>query len=581
MSNNNLGMQNQPQLGANNHPNLMMPFMPNSQPSMTLPPFVNGTNHFQLLQNNQLGLPYMGLAGPATQQVQFHGGFPPQNGTGNMNCTPMFPVNGQIMQNAAQISLSQPQGQILAQNMMNMLQQHNMNMNMNMPNGQSCPTFPLQNLNQHLLMQGSNPSQGVPFSMPSGSFPMFGFPNHVPQAMVPQNPIFSTNPQLGPVNGSPIRPQVNQNQKNMVPPTAMTNAFVSAPVASQQFQGNTSAPINSNPIQQHHTKTSRPSSFTKSQGNPRNNVKTNVPNSNWKQSPNKNFKNKSIRGGFQKSKFHNNNNGNRKFGFPKENRGKELRSGMAGNFGVNSEEQNSEPKRGRSLSVTYTEQEIQQWREARRKNYPTKINIQKKQNESLKESKVVDKEVLRKELKEILSKQAELGVEVAEVPSYYLLDSGKRGIEMEEKKTFTNQGKFRNKFDKRKSGKNDRFAKRQKLANSDFSNNHSLNKREPTLLQKLLNKDVKRDKCHLLQVLKFTVMNSFFKDWPEKPLRYPSVIAKETEKQAGVEENNLHSAVNKVVNSPSNKNDDHEIDCNEHITAHNEASEEEEGEIID
>ncbi|KAG0615523.1 hypothetical protein M758_5G048400 [Ceratodon purpureus] len=69
--------------------------------------------------------------------------------------------------------------------------------------------------------------------------------------------------------------------------------------------------------------------------------------------------------------------------------------------------------------------EIKAWREERKRNYPTRLNIQRKKE--ILEGKVSRGELIeedarkrRQRMKEILAKQAELGVPVAEVPSYYL-----------------------------------------------------------------------------------------------------------------------------------------------------------------
>ncbi len=59
--------------------------------------------------------------------------------------------------------------------------------------------------------------------------------------------------------------------------------------------------------------------------------------------------------------------------------------------------------------------------------------------------------------------------------------------------------RFQNKFNKRgRYDKKDRFAKKHRLADKDSSNAASLNKRKPTLLQKLLSADIGRYKSHLL-----------------------------------------------------------------------------------
>ncbi|KAJ6773220.1 NUCLEAR FRAGILE X MENTAL RETARDATION PROTEIN INTERACTING PROTEIN 1 [Salix koriyanagi] len=192
------------------------------------------------------------------------------------------------------------------------------------------------------------------------------------------------------------------------------------------------------------------------------------------------------------------------------------------------------------------------------KHFPTKTNIEKKLTESLIDSGVIDKEAnfRRKQLKEILAKQAELGVEVAEIPPEYMLDSEKLGVEVAEtptsylldseklgveaaeipphhlldsqkqehgrgdnRKSLTKKGRFRNKHDRRgRYKKKDRSDMQTGLENED---------RKPTLLEKLLCADIRRDKHRLLQVFRFMVANSFFKDWSDKPLKFPSVVVKE------------------------------------------------------
>ncbi|XP_028799549.1 uncharacterized protein LOC114754902 [Neltuma alba] len=593
LPNNNLGIQTRPPLGAGILQN-MNPFMTNMQPMVNPLPFMQAANNFHPLQNNQLVPPHLTLLGQ-------------QNGVGNMNCNPLFPAQGQNMVNGGQFNLSQAQGHILAQNIASLLQQNNMNMQ----NGQFCAPLPLQNMNQQLPMQVSNPAQVIPYGMPPGSHPMCSFPNQVPQAMipqtpfssapmqlnnvpgnqvpqamVPQNPFCSANLPLNHVPGNQVRPQFNQNEKNMFSP-GKTNAFTSSPFASQQLEGNTRAPPNPNGLKQLHAKHSQPA-FSNSQANPMNNVKANAPNPNWKGSLSKNLKNNPNRGrfqgGFQKSKFHDINKGKKKFGTPKEHRPKGFNNEKVGNSGSNYKEQNKELKR--SLSVIYTDQEIQQWREARKKNYPTKGNIQKKQKEQQSALKVTDREVFRRELKEILAKQAELGVEVAEIPSYYLKDSRTKGFEGGEKRNSSNKRKFKNKFDKRTDRKG-RYSKKQKFANKDVAPDPSSDKRSPTLLQKLLSADIKRDKSHLFQAFRFMVMNSFFQEWPDKPLRYPSVMVKENGPEGGDQDlvNLINDKRGDVIEDGDC--DDNENDCIEQVNPQEECPDgefeesEEEGEIVD
>ena len=148
--------------------------------------------------------------------------------------------------------------------------------------------------------------------------------------------------------------------------------------------------------------------------------------------------------------------------------------------------------------------------------------------------------ILSLQLKQVLAKQAELGIEVAEIPSHYLKDSENQGPQSGGKNTFTDKRKFQNKFNK-KSDRKGRFAKKQKFADKDSSESPSLSKRKPTLLQKLLSGDIKRDNSHLFQVFRFMVMNSFFKDGPDKPLIYPSVVVKETGSEGDAEEKYLRA----------------------------------------
>nr|KYP48172.1 putative adenylate kinase isoenzyme 6 [Cajanus cajan] len=208
-------------------------------------------------------------------------------------------------------------------------------------------------------------------------------------------------------------------------------------------------------------------------------------------------------------------------------------------------------------------------------------------------------------LKEILAKQAELGVEVAEIPSYYLKKSENQGLQREGRNKFNDKRKFQNKSNKKPDRKG-QFTKKQKFADKDSSESPSLKKRKPTLLQKLLSADIKRDKCHLFQVFRFMVVNSFFKHFPDKPLRYPSVLVKEIGSELDGEEKYLHTrkdvfkqeneeTVQKIVNlnddnGHDSEDEDSDDDENDSIVDSNqqkppslvkgiEKSDEEEGEI--
>ena len=214
------------------------------------------------------------------------------------------------------------------------------------------------------------------------------------------------------------------------------------------------------------------------------------------------------------------------------------------------------------------------------------------------------------QLREILAKQAELGVEVAEIPRHYLSDSEKQQVHGREennnkaafgkKERFQNRGNKRRRHDRKQWQRHDQeegFSKKQRLAGNDsgyagVSNNQPPPIiKKPTLLQKLLNSDIKRDKTHLLQVFRFMVMNSFFKDWPEKPLKFPSVVVKETGRQGEVV--GLKSSLPTVAEEDDDDDNDEKDDAQAKETGHFgkveegkggdeiEKSEEEEGEIID
>lgn len=180
------------------------------------------------------------------------------------------------------------------------------------------------------------------------------------------------------------------------------------------------------------------------------------------------------------------------------------------------------------------------------------------------------------QLKEVLAKQAELGLEVAEVPSSYLSDTEKQVDRMEQKRPLNRKERFQKRFNKReKFNRNDRFSKKQRFGHSDSSNicdqkgfpaekqdvnresvtQVTKNAREPTLLQKLLSSDIRRDKRCLLQVFRFMTMNSFFNDQPDKPLRFPRVLLKETGKEIEAAEE-IYDAIDTNIEKSSTDDDD-------------------------
>lgn len=469
-----------------------MPFNPSLANSCNmLPPsmgphpgFMNLSNNLLPMQSNHMGMPMsqFGSLGPISQ--------PPQNIAHNMNLAAPYPFNGQfgnMGQSVSQVNQAMGflPGQLFGHNLLN-LQQINQNIG---PYGQFCLPN-LLNRNQVVPMQMQNSCQGGPNYA-------FGGSNQAPQAAVLPNPAAFATPNFGSVHSpNQAGQQINQNKKNLV------------------FQGTQANHINTGGIYNSDRKCSPSKSFTK---HPKRGVQP--------------------QGGFQNSQFHHMKNAKGNFAFPNGHKGKGKSNEKQGKFALN-DFMNQSRERKRSLSLSYTEQEIEQWREERRKNYPSNTNVEKKLSEKMIDSEAIEREAKtrREQLKEILTKQAEMGVEVAEIPSHYLSDSKKQD-EREENRSWTNNGRIQNKFGKRdRYAKKDRFTKRQRSNQKDSSNDPSFIKREPTLLQKLLSSDIKRDKSRLWQVFRFMVTNSFFKDFPDKPLKFPTVVVKESVSEEGVVE---------------------------------------------
>ncbi|XP_065866067.1 uncharacterized protein [Euphorbia lathyris] len=375
-----------------------------------------------------------------------------------------------------QLNSCQPQGQPFAVNFPNFPQQFNQNMAF--ANLQNL----MHNLNPVMPTQMANPSQFV--------------------SPHPQNPNFFPNPPF-----AAGRQEANTNQQN----------FVEEKKINQM-------PQNQN---------SRHSAPFRNQGKPVNNGQNSSLPSNSNNFPRNGFR-KNMK--HQKSQFPHSNNGKRKFGISNEHKGTGSSSERAAKSGrTDSTEQAGERKR--SYAVTYTEQEIKLWREERKKNHPSNATIKKKHTETITNSEVISEEakLRREQLKEILAKQAELGVEVAEVPSHYLCESEKQVNHREDNRnSFGKSRNSWNKNDKRgRRNKRDRFGKKKTSANKDPLTMSPFNKKEQTLLQKLLSADAKRDKLRLLQVFRFMVVNKFFDGFPEKTLEFPQIIVKEEEKESG------------------------------------------------
>ncbi|PKI43008.1 hypothetical protein CRG98_036586 [Punica granatum] len=215
-----------------------------------------------------------------------------------------------------------------------------------------------------------------------------------------------------------------------------------------------------------------------------------------------------------------------------------------------------------------------------------------------------DSKARREQLKEILAKQVELGVEVADIPSHYLAESENKVPGREEnRRPFSKKHRCQNKHDKRrKNNQRERFSKKQRSEDTGPQRAPpSLERSEPTLLKKLLSKDIRKDKLRLLQVFRFMAMNNFFKDEPEQPLKFPSVIINENgtegspfeekasvvtggDLEAGSEkcpDENLGGSFGVDDGSISDDAEDGADDDDRRGVHHEEEEEEEEGEITD
>ncbi|KAI5003311.1 hypothetical protein ZWY2020_030471 [Hordeum vulgare] len=196
--------------------------------------------------------------------------------------------------------------------------------------------------------------------------------------------------------------------------------------------------------------------------------------------------------------------------------------------------------------IIYDKNEVKQWVQARKKNYPTRANVNKKlcQNQLDEQKKDEEAQMRRQELKEVIAKQKELGLELPELPPGYLSDNEVSRDPQKESNWKTRQGggRFGNRGRGRGQGRgrgSGRDNKRQRYDSREDSpskrprewNNNSrchdggavAKIREPTLLQKLLNSDIKRDRHRLLHTFKFMALNNFFKDWPAK--RWSSLVS--------------------------------------------------------
>ncbi|XP_021981897.1 uncharacterized protein LOC110877967 isoform X1 [Helianthus annuus] len=362
------------------------------------------------------------------------------------------------------------------------------------------PGFPM---NQQFVMAGpqtiGQQLQGNPFlPAASGSVQPHNFQNQIPQGVGPQNPNLFPNQMFGiPSLNGPLQ-NVNQGQPGFVSPRQILNTG------------------------QTHNPSPTPKNFEDNHKSGPTNV-----NGGWTEGQHKKFTGHKTYDPSQKgSKIH--KHAKQKFGSYKGNMNK---AEGGSNLEVDSVSRNFTNFEKRVPSLTYTEQEIKVWREARKKNYPTNGAVleKHKKEETLSDVTNQDAVLRRQQLKEILTKQAELGCEVAEIPVSYLSSPDKQNPRerKRERQQRYKKGKFNNK--RRTSFQDaDRMTKKTRPGDEDsFKGNHQTkqNKREPSLLQKLLTRDVKRDKTHLLQVLRFMTANSFF---TTESLKFPPVVVRET-----------------------------------------------------
>jgi cleavage and polyadenylation specificity factor subunit 4 len=403
-------------------------------------------------------------------------------------------------------------------------------------NGFNCP----QNMNPILMNNNCQPNPGLSappyFNQNVGYNPMCQF---VPMPMPMPMPNFNHNPQVAQgMFQNHFIPQTMAPHPQMQIQMQMPNFNANGNMQEQQHQqqnnnaNNRSTPPNS--------VTNGVNNAAQQQGNLTKENGVNIPSTNWKNSPNKTFNNERGEKAY--------NNRAHKSGFAPNNQ--------------------TQVEKKRLLPLNYTEEEIRQWREERKKNFPSKDNADKK----LTKGEIADRDakLRRQRLKEILRKQAELGCEVAEIPRDYLSDSenfNKRGFNKDRR-----QNNFKNRRGRGRFGKNNSFT-----ANSDQPSEESFpnkkqrveKKENKTLLQKLLCSDVKRDKSHLLQVCRFLVINCYLKEYKsenKEMLKFPHVVVKQVDKL-------IQERVNVC-----DKENDIQVVKQEGIS---QVLEEEEGEIID
>ncbi|XP_077241484.1 glyceraldehyde-3-phosphate dehydrogenase-like family protein isoform X2 [Tasmannia lanceolata] len=328
---NPLGLNNPPQF----QPQLHAPNHQFAVPMVT--PFDNRNTHFSNFHGNNLAM----LNRPPPHLVQPHGQFFSHNAQQNMSPVMSFPSHQQfcnVPQNLNQMVPPQVNGQFFLQNQGPNFNQimsngcsHMQNFSQNMPlqpRGQFCSNQMSQNLNQVMgMLHGQTFSQNIMANlnqiMPMQCSqlpinpPMF-IPSSMGQNAMQESPIVAQHMQ-----GTHCPVQMHQNQKNL------------QTVGKQQSQGN------------HYVSGKRESPHMR----------------------------------FQKSQSHHLANAKGSFKHVSKNGGKGGNSWRSGEFHLerSSGEVVAESQRSQksSLPFNYTEEGIQQWREQRKKHYPTKTTVAK------------------------------------------------------------------------------------------------------------------------------------------------------------------------------------------------------------
>ncbi|CAI9096898.1 OLC1v1033147C1 [Oldenlandia corymbosa var. corymbosa] len=419
---------------------------------------------------------------------------------------------------------------------------------------------------------------------------------------IPQNASFAGNGQMGFVDPRGIAHA--QNRGSMI-------ASNGTPVNAQQMLGSSSLGQGIGPAPPSQNQTNFHAQPAKFQGSQRNAMGKNAKN-NGKPAHNKNHKSISKHDASgsrtMKPRFQKMHNSKGNFRSPNVQTRKGNGNGGARQSSVVNSAIPDQVEEKRIVTLNYTDKEIEQWREERRKHYPSKANIEKKLMEKMTKPEVFDKvaQLRRQQLKEVLAKQAELGCEVAEIPSYYLSNPDQPVHEKKSGgKAFSKKENFQNRFKKRGIvDKKPSFPNKKDFSNHHASDGndsddsgpkmkrpkndnaqHPTRKSEPTLLQKLLSADIKRDQHHLLQACRFMVLNSFFKGWPEKELKFPQVIIKETEIPNGLDleecSSEKYSPVLGKIEQPVGNNDDYDNNSSLVQEIGSGEPQDEEGEIID